>query len=106
MDVLFHNPLHYCLPEIGDLTLKRGRCGPGSSVGIATDYGLDGPGIKWCFLRHIYASQHDMALTLKGAQDVRIMTQHPTTPCYKVWGESTHSMIIGGPYSGLVYGHS
>ena len=21
-------------------------CGPGSSVGIATDYGLDGPGIK------------------------------------------------------------
>ena len=22
------------------------RCGPGSSVGIATDYGLDGPGIE------------------------------------------------------------
>ena len=22
------------------------NCGPGSSVGIATDYGLDGPGIK------------------------------------------------------------
>jgi hypothetical protein len=25
--------------------LCRG-CGPGSSVGIATDYGLDGPGIE------------------------------------------------------------
>ena len=24
--------------------LTRGRCVPGSSVGIATDYGLDGPG--------------------------------------------------------------
>jgi hypothetical protein len=22
------------------------KCGPGSSVGIATDYGLDGPGIE------------------------------------------------------------
>jgi len=22
------------------------KCGPGSAVGIATDYGLDGPGIK------------------------------------------------------------
>jgi hypothetical protein len=22
------------------------RCGPGSSVGIVTDYGLDGPGIE------------------------------------------------------------
>ena len=22
----------------------KGNCGPGSSVGIATDYGLDGPG--------------------------------------------------------------
>jgi hypothetical protein len=22
-------------------------CGPGSSVGIATDYGLDGPGIEY-----------------------------------------------------------
>jgi hypothetical protein len=24
---------------------KRGDCGPGSAVGIATGYGLDGPGI-------------------------------------------------------------
>jgi hypothetical protein len=23
------------------------KCGPGSSVGIATDYGLDGPGIEF-----------------------------------------------------------
>jgi hypothetical protein len=29
--------------------LKKKKCGPGSSVGIATDYGLDGPGIasRW-----------------------------------------------------------
>ena len=27
-------------------TLIKGNCGPGSSVGIATDYGLDGPGIE------------------------------------------------------------
>jgi hypothetical protein len=26
-------------------------CGPGSSVGIATDYGLDGPGIESCWGR-------------------------------------------------------
>ena len=26
------------------LLLYRAFCGPGSSVGIATDYGLDGPG--------------------------------------------------------------
>jgi hypothetical protein len=26
-------------------------CGPGSSVGIATDYGLDGPGIESGFVR-------------------------------------------------------
>ena len=28
------------------LALHMVECGPGSSVGIATDYGLDGPGIK------------------------------------------------------------
>ena len=27
-------------------------CGPDSSVGIATDYGLDGPGIKFRWGRH------------------------------------------------------
>ena len=32
------------------------------------------------------ASLHSMALALKGARDVRIMTQHPITPWYKVWG--------------------
>ena len=26
------------------LVFRRGKCEPGSSVGIATDYGLDGPG--------------------------------------------------------------
>jgi hypothetical protein len=26
--------------------VKQLLCGPGSSVGIATDYGLDGPGIE------------------------------------------------------------
>jgi len=25
---------------------RQAQCGPGSSVGIATDYGLDGPGIE------------------------------------------------------------
>jgi len=38
-----------------------------------------------CFRRRIYASLHSMALALKGARDVRIMTQHPTTPWSKVW---------------------
>ena len=30
-------------------------CGPGSSVGIATDYGLDGPGIesRWGEIFHL-----------------------------------------------------
>jgi len=39
-----------------------------------------------CFRRRIYAPLHSMALALKGARDVRIMTQHPTTPRSKVWG--------------------
>ena len=39
-----------------------------------------------CFRRRIYASLHSMELSLKGAWDVRIMTQHPTTPWSKVWG--------------------
>ena len=39
-----------------------------------------------CFRRRIYASLHGMALALKGAQDVRIMTQHPNSPFSKVWG--------------------
>lgn len=37
-----------------------------------------------CFRRRIYASVHSKALALKGARDVRIMTQHPTTPWSKV----------------------
>jgi len=39
-----------------------------------------------CFRRRIYASLHSMALALKGARDVPIMTQHPATPWSKVWG--------------------
>jgi len=39
-----------------------------------------------CFHRLIYASLHSMALALKSAWDVWIMTQHPTTPWSKVWG--------------------
>jgi len=39
-----------------------------------------------CFRRRIYASLHSMALALKGTWDVRIMTQHPTTPWSKMWG--------------------
>ena len=27
--------------------VTAGHCGPGTSVGIATDYGLDGPGIEY-----------------------------------------------------------
>jgi hypothetical protein len=30
-------------------------CGPGSSVGIATDYGLDGPGIESRWRRGFFA---------------------------------------------------
>jgi hypothetical protein len=29
------------------MLLKINSCGPGSSVGIATGYGLDGPGIEF-----------------------------------------------------------
>jgi hypothetical protein len=35
----------FCLPAFK--TVYFGRRGPGSSVGIATGYGLDGPGIKF-----------------------------------------------------------
>jgi hypothetical protein len=32
--------------EVNDIMYLIVLCGPGSSVGIATDYGLDGPGIE------------------------------------------------------------
>ena len=38
------------------------------------------------FRRRIYASLNSTALALKAARDVRIMTQHPTTPWSKLWG--------------------
>ena len=34
----------FCRPE--NKSLMRTECGPGSSVGIATGYGLNGPGIE------------------------------------------------------------
>jgi len=36
------------------------------------------------FRKRIYAFQHPIGLEMKGARDVRIMTQHPITPWYKV----------------------
>ena len=39
-----------------------------------------------CFRRRIYVSIHSTALALKGARGIRIMTQQPTTPWSKVWG--------------------
>jgi len=39
-----------------------------------------------CFRRRIYASLRSMTLELKGTRDERVMTQHPTTPWSKVWG--------------------
>jgi len=44
-----------------------------------------------CFRRRIYAPLHSMVLALKGAQDVRIMTQHPTTSWSRVW-ENLHAV--------------
>ena len=38
-------PLIICdIPLLGNYEAYSGNCGSGSSVGIATDYGLDGPG--------------------------------------------------------------
>ena len=39
-DVVFHNPSRQILVQYSEII------GPGSSVGIATGYGLDGPGIE------------------------------------------------------------
>ena len=33
-----------CVLLVGLSVVQKMSCGPGSSVGIATDYGLDGPG--------------------------------------------------------------
>jgi hypothetical protein len=43
---------HYGTPCISCLYLFR-ICGPGSSVGIATDYGLGGPGIEFRDFLHL-----------------------------------------------------
>ena len=36
--------MHHLKKRYFTITLYTYICGPGSSVGIATDYGLDGPG--------------------------------------------------------------
>ena len=38
--------------SLGVKRLNKKTCGPGSSVGIATDYGLDGPGSNPGFGAH------------------------------------------------------
>jgi hypothetical protein len=38
--------IHRIISSLLFMGVKHGVCGPGSSVGIATDYGLDGPGIE------------------------------------------------------------
>jgi hypothetical protein len=40
------SPTHRPLLPPGNISGTPFYCGPGSSVGIATDYGLDGPGIE------------------------------------------------------------
>jgi hypothetical protein len=44
-------PFISCWPVIWLFCMVYLSCGPGSSVGIATDYGLDGPGIESWWVR-------------------------------------------------------
>jgi hypothetical protein len=44
MSTLVHSPLLHVVLINDFMACIITACGPGSSVGIATDYGLDGPG--------------------------------------------------------------
>jgi hypothetical protein len=44
--ILFNATTAECLSVRNLYSIPVTFCGPGSSVGIATDYGLDGPGIE------------------------------------------------------------
>ena len=45
-----------CFYSLGICTFAVCECGPGSVVGIATDYGLDGPGIESRWEARFFAS--------------------------------------------------
>jgi hypothetical protein len=73
-------------------------CGPGNSVGIATDYGLDGPGIEFQwgarFLAHVQTGPgtHPASCTIGTGSFPRVKRPgrgagHPPTSSAEVEGE-------------------
>jgi len=59
----FRGPCHFCTFWNSPLSI-RGKSGPGSSVGIATGYGLDGPEIESRFGRgFLHLSRPALGLT-------------------------------------------
>jgi len=71
---------------------RHAQCGPGSSVGIATDYGLDGPGIKSRWGRDFPPVQ-----TGPGAHPASCKTGTGSFPVVKCsWGVllTTHPLLV------------
>jgi hypothetical protein len=71
--------------------------GPGSSVGITTDYGLDGPGIESCgarFFAHVHTGPgaHPASCTMgtgsfPGVKRPGLGADHPPNPSAEVENE-------------------
>ena len=92
-------------------------CGPGSSIGIATEYGLDGPGIESRWGRDFPPVQtgpgaHPASCTMgtgsfPGVKSGRgvLLTTHPllVPRSWKSSYTSTPLWAITGPVTGLLY---
>jgi hypothetical protein len=84
------------------LLCQPSMCGPGSSVGIATDYGLNGPGIesRWGarFFAHVQTGSgaHQPSCTIGtgsflGVKQPGRGANHPPTPSAEVENELSYT---------------
>jgi hypothetical protein len=74
------------------------ECGPGSSVSIATDYGLDGPGIESRWGRDFSLTSHPAHCTMvtgsfPGVKQPGRGADHPPPPTAEVENEYNYTSI-------------